>query len=172
MAVKHKNLYLYLTLACFIGIILIFVFDGYVGVYDTLVIDNGQFQQTVEADQWDMGRYGGLISTNMDRNGQIEFTYTVDNHRFSAYESDLQISLYFQQEKVDDILNTTIEAAAFKDSETKWTLDAAKIVPADYPAEQAYNAYILVKRRETERRVNIYINPGAYPSKTIVVPAP
>jgi hypothetical protein len=162
---------LYLTLACFLGIILIFVFDGYIGVYDTLVIDNGQFQQTVESDQWDPGRYGGLASTNIDRSGSVDFTYKVENHRFSSLQSDLQISLYFQQEKVADIYNGAIEAAAFKEGTYEWSLNSSDIVPADFPSDQPYNAYILLKRGDVEHRINIYVNPS-YPVKTIPVPLP
>jgi hypothetical protein len=165
--VKHKTLYLFLTLACFVGIILVFVFDGYMGVYDTLVMDNGQFPQTVEADQWDMERYGGLASTNMERGGRVVFTYKVANHRFSAYKSDVRISLYYQQEKVKDIFSGAIEAEAFEDGVIDWTVDAADIIPAEYPAEQAYNAYLLLNRGDVEHRINIYVNPSLYPIKVI-----
>jgi hypothetical protein len=170
MAIKHKTLYLFLTLACFVGITLIFIFDGYMGVYDTLVMDNGQYPQKVEADQWDTERYGGLASMNVERGGRIEFTYSVANHRFSAYKADVQTSLYFQQEKVADVYTGTIEAAAFKDGTIDWTVDAAEIIPANYPAEQPYNAYLLLKRGKIDHRINIYINPSAYQIKTITVP--
>lgn len=171
MAVKHKTLYLYLALVCFIGIILIFVFDGYMGVYDTLIMDNGQFQQKVEADQWDMDRYGGLAGTNMERGGRINFTYKVENHRFSSYKSDIQISLYYQQQKVSDIFSGEIEAAAFKEGTIDWSLGAGEIIPADFPSDQAYSAYLLLKRGDVEHRINIYVSPS-YPVKTVPVPAP
>ena len=38
MAAERRNLFLYLTLACFLGIIAIFIFDGYVGIYDTIYV--------------------------------------------------------------------------------------------------------------------------------------
>lgn len=171
MAVKHKTLYLFLALACFVGIILIFVFDGYMGVYDTLVIDNGQYQQRVEADQWDTDRYGGMAGTNVDRGGRISFTYTVENHRFSSLKSEFQISLYYVQEKVADVFSGDIEAAAFKNSTIDWSLNASEIVPADFPSDQPYSAYLLLKRGDVEHRINIYVNPS-YPVKTIPVPAP
>ena len=171
MTSKHKILYLFLTLACFIGIILIFVFDGYMGVYDTLVMDNGQFQQKVETDQWGSDGYGGMATISMDPGGSVKFTYTVENHRFSEYKSDLQIAMYYQQDKVADILSDTLAVKAFKNGETTWTLDAAKIVPADFPSGQAYNAYIILKRGDIERRIYVYVNPS-YPTKVIPVPAP
>jgi ABC-type amino acid transport substrate-binding protein len=171
MAVKHKTLYLYLALACFVGIIVIFVFDGYIGVYDTLDMDNGQYRMRIEPDQWDTDRYGGLAGTNVDRGGRINFTYTVENHRFSTFKSDIQISLYYLQEKVSDVYSGEIEAAAFNNGTIDWSVNANEIVPAVFPSDQAYNAYILLKRGDVEHRINIYVNPS-YPVKTIPVPAP
>ena len=73
MAVKHKNLYLFLTLACFLGIVLIFVFDGYMGVYDSLVMNNGQFPQTITSDQWDQQeKFGYLAQGVVDRVRRID----------------------------------------------------------------------------------------------------
>ena len=83
MAVKHKTLYLYLALACFLGIILIFIFDGYMGVYDSLTITSGERPQKIEADQWArQEKYGS--SASVERGGKVNFTYEVDNRTFST----------------------------------------------------------------------------------------
>ena len=59
-----KNLYLYLALACFLGIVLIFLFDGYLGVYDSLQADNGTYAQQVAAEQWqEQDRFEGTFAT-------------------------------------------------------------------------------------------------------------
>lgn len=171
MAVKHRNLYLYLALACFVGIILIFVFDGYMGVYDSTLMDNGQYQQRVETDQWaDQERYGYLASTGVERGGRIDFTYTVENHRFSEYSDTLEVSLWYGQEKISDIFTGTIYAGAFDNAELKWSLDTAGLVPGDYPAEQSYNVNMVIRRGDIERRINISINPSPYAIKTIPAP--
>ena len=170
MAVKHNNLYLYLTLACFLGIILIFIFDGYMGVYDTIVMDNGQYQQRVEADKWQTEKYGYLAMMIVERGGRIDFNYTVENHKYSAYSTDIKVSLYYGQEKLADLLTGTITAGAFNKGDTKWSLNASNIVPQDYPAEQSYNLNIIIRRGEIERKINININPSPYPAKAIPAP--
>ena len=68
MAVKHRNLYLYLTLACFLGIILIFIFDGYMGVYDSLTVTTGEQEDQIKADQWP--RQGRYWPTGVNRRGK------------------------------------------------------------------------------------------------------
>ena len=103
---KHKTLYLLLTLACFLGIILIFVFDGYMGLYDSLVMDNGQFPQTVDTEQWQQQqKFGFNPSVSVDRGSSVDFTYTVENHRFSAYSADVHVSLFFGVDKIADLVN-------------------------------------------------------------------
>jgi hypothetical protein len=172
MAVKHKNLYLYLTLACFLGIILIFIFDGYMGVYDSLVMDNGQYPQTVEADQWSQPeRYGYLTSTGVERGGRIDFTYTVENHRFSTYTDAVEVTLFYGQDKLADMVKEQIVARSFNKSELKWSLDSVKFVPSDYPAEQSYNLTMFIKRGGTERKILINITPSPYGIKP-PVPSP
>jgi hypothetical protein len=174
MAVKHKNLYLYLTLACFMGIILIFIFDGYMGLYDTLIMDNGQYQQKVEADQWSQPeRYGYLASAGVERGGIIDFTYTVENHRFSEYTADVSITLWHNKAKIGDIgfiPDKPTIIPAFDKAELKWSLDTSNIFPEDYPAEQGYNLNMVIRRGEIERKINININPSPYPVKTPLTP--
>ena len=168
MAAKHKNLFLYLTLACFLGIILIFVFDGYMGVYDTLVMDNGQFPQRIEADQWSQERYGYLASVGVERGNQVDFTYTVENHRFSQYTADVEVSFLHNKELIADIITAQLSAASFGEGELKWALDSANLVPADYPAEQSYNVNVVIKRGEIEREIIVNIYPSPYPAKPVI----
>lgn len=170
MAVKHKTLYLFLALACFLGIILIFVFDGYMGVYDSIVMDNGQFQQKVEADRWDSEKFGYLASTSVERGGGIEFTYTVENHRFSTYTANVGVSLWYGQEKLLDLANAEISAGAFSSGELTWTLETADLVPEDYPEDQGYFLDMIIIRGGIERRINININPSAFPKPVPVIP--
>ena len=55
MAAKRRNLFLYLTLVCFLGLIAIFIVDGYMGVYDTVYITAGEREQKIESDVWRRG---------------------------------------------------------------------------------------------------------------------
>src|SRR4030067_86051 len=104
MAVKRNNIFLYLALACFLGIILVFIFDGYMGVYDSLTINAGEFPQKIEADQWtQQDRYGYLPSSNIARSSRLPLTYDVDNRQFSSYTAQVEASVWHSQEKVIDL---------------------------------------------------------------------
>ena len=169
MAVKHKNLFLYLTLACFLGLILIFIFDGYMGIYDTLLIKSGEFPQKIEADQWArQEKYGS--SASVERGGKIDFTYEVDNRQFSSYTADIEVSVWHSQEKVRDLISQEMSIDSFDKGQLEWVVDTAELIPADIPPEQVYQFTVVIRRGEIERKVITHINPTPYPPKPIIAP--
>ena len=169
MTVKHKSLYLFLTLACFVGIILIFIFDGYMGVYDSLVMDSGPYSRaTVNTDQW--AEEFGFIGTGAERGSRVDFTYTVENHRFSRYSTTVEASAWYGAAKLKDLTNQALTVGPFGKGEVKWSLDTAELIPADYPAGQSYNLDVVIVNGDIERRVQVFINPS--PAGIKVVPAP
>jgi hypothetical protein len=171
MVGRHKTLYLLLALACFLGIIVIFIFDGYLGVYDTLRIDNGQFPQTITTEQWQQQEeFGYPPSVSVDRDRSVNLTYTVENHRFSAYSADVRVSLFYGVDKVGDVTAGRVESRAFGSGEFTFVVNAGDFLPADYPTDQSYNLNMLIERGDVERRVMVYINPG--PPKTITIQPP
>jgi hypothetical protein len=173
MATKHKNLYLYLTLVCFVGLILVFIFDGYMGVYDSLSITAGEFPQQIEADQWQQQeRYGYVPSASLARGESVSFDYMVENRGFSTYTASLDVSVWHGQQKVRDVLAQPVSVAAFGQGLVQWVVDSSQIIPADFPTDQSYDFTVVIKRDGMERRVIIYINPSPYVAKPIPVPAP
>ena len=84
---KRKNLYLYLALVCFIGIIAIFVVDGYLGVYDTIYMTAQEREQKVGADYWQRSRAkdDGFFFRTEWKN-PVYFRYVIDNNGFTAYK--------------------------------------------------------------------------------------
>ena len=89
MATKHRNLFLYLTLACFFGLIAIFIVDGYMGVYDTIYVTASERPQTIEADVW--LRQDSFWSIGVNRDETASFRYEVDNRQFSNYTADIEV---------------------------------------------------------------------------------
>jgi hypothetical protein len=170
MAVQRRNLFLYLTLICFIGIILIFIFDGYMGVYDSVSVTAGEFPQNIEADQWQQHeRYGYWPSVYVERGNSVDFDYRVDNHRFSIYMADVDVTLWRSQQKLSDLLTEKLTVKSFDSGQVKWSLDTAKIVPADFPPEQSYDCTVVINRGEIERRIIINVNPAPYSPKPVIV---
>jgi len=166
MAVKHKILYLYLALACFLGIVLIFIFDGYMGVYDTLTVKSGEEERKIEDATWERDYW----STAVNWGEKAYFSYEVDNRRFSTYMADIEVTAWHSLEKVSDILSQTVSINAFGKEQVEWIIDTAELVPADAPPEQGYEFTMIIQRGEIERRFIVHVRSSEYPVK--VIPAP
>jgi len=177
----RKNLFLYLTLACFLGLIAIFVVDGYLGVYDTVYITTGEQSWKVEADVWqrqyptytpapiyeepypEEGK--GVYYMPANREEKISFRYEVDNRVFSTYTADTEVSVWHSQQKVRDLISQPMSISAFDKGQSEWVIDNTELLPKDIPPEQSYQYSVIIKRGEIERRIVVSINPVGYPRK-------
>ena len=168
MAIKRKNLFLYLTLACFTGLIAIFITDGYMGIYDTVYITAGEREQKIEADFW--LRQDRIWSTGTNWGEKVFFRYEVDNRQFSSYTADIEVSVWRSQEKVRDLISQPILIGAFDKGQLEWTVDTTELLPGGIPAEQRFEYTVIIKRGEIERKIIVYLNPLAYTPKSVPVP--
>ena len=166
MATKRNNLFLYLTLACFLGIILIFVFDGYIGIYDDLVVTSGEREERVDAEVW--MREDPYRSTSVEWGEKAFFRYEVDNRRFSAYTADIEVSLWHSQKKVADLAAMQLLLGSFGKGQIEWVLDTAELVPADIPPELGYDFTVVIKRGDIERSLVTHVRPMPYPQKAVI----
>ncbi len=133
MATKHKNLFLYLTLACFFGLIAIFIVDGYLGVYDTVYITTGEYPQEIGPDYWQSQRRSFAYPYHIGaRWGEpVHFQYEIDNRRFSTYTSTVEVTVWKSNEKVVDLFSQNISVAAFDKVIVDWTLPALELERTD-----------------------------------------
>ena len=168
MAIKRKTVYTYLTLACFLSIIAIFIVDGYLGNYDTLYITAGEREQKIEADSW--MRQDRSWSTGVSRGEKVFFRYEVDNRRFSGYTADIEVSVWHSQEKVRDLVSQPMSIAAFDKGQLEWVIDTAELLLSDIPPEQSYQYTVIIKRGEIERKIIVNVNPTPYLPKPAPVP--
>ena len=166
----RKNLFLYLTLACFFGLIAIFIVDGYMGIYDTIYITTGERESTIEPDSWLQQNKFRSVGVNWEE--KVFFRYQVDNRRFSSYSADIDVSVWHSQEKVCDLLSQQLTVDAFDKEQLEWVVDTAEFLPSDIPPEQSYEFTVIIKRGQIERNIIVYINPSAYSSEAKVVPVP
>lgn len=169
MATKNRGLFLYLTLACFFGLIAIFIVDGYMGVYDTVYLTTGEREQKIDADTW---RYGdNYLSAGVNRGEKTFFRYEIDNRRFSSYSANIEVSVWRSQEKISDLGTYPVSIGAFDKQEITWAVDAAAILLPDALPEQSYEYTVSIKREEIERNIILRINPAVYPEiRPIAVP--
>ncbi len=166
MATKIKNLYLYLALACFLGIVAIFIVDGYMGIHDTVYVTAGEQEQRIETDSWSKDN-GIWWSVRTNWGEKVFFRYEIDNRQFSSYSADIEVSVWRSQEKVLDLLSEQIQIASFDSGQLEWVVDTSELEPA--PSEQTYEYTVLIKRGEEERRIILYLGP--YDLSKFPVPA-
>ncbi len=172
MATKRRNLYLYLTLVCFIGLIAIFIVDGYMGVYDTIYVTAGEREERIEADYWLRQGQGlpggkGAYYTSANWEEKMFFRYEVDNRRFSTYSADIEVSVWRMREKVLNLVLQPIEVAPFDKGIVEWVLDTAELKPDDISLEQGYEFSVIINRGEIERQVILYVNPSPFPKAPV-----
>lgn len=166
MVTKRRNLFLYLSLACFFGLVTIFIVDGYLGVYDTVYVTSGEYEQVIEPDFW--MRQDRPWSTGVNWGEKVFFRYEVDNRQFSRYTADTEISVWHGQEKVLDLISQQMSVTAFGKAELEWIIDTTQLLSA--LPEQSYQYSVIIRRGEIERQIIVNVNPFAYPPKP--VPAP
>jgi hypothetical protein len=174
MAAKQKTLYLCLTIACFVGLIAIFIVDGYMGVYDTVHVTAGEREQRVEADfwlrsaKWDNGAW----NTQANRGDKVFFRYEVDNRRFAAYSADIEAAVWSGPIKQRDLISRQISIDAFDKVELEWVVDTSGLRPSGLPPERSYQFSVIITRGEIERRIIVNVNPIGAPPRPVPLPPP
>ena len=164
MTVKHKYVYLALALACFLGIILIFVFDGYMGVYDSFVIDNGEYAVEIESDYWE--RQDTYWFYNIEWGGVANFTYEIDNRRFSAYSSEINVSVWDDNEKLEVLHAQPFNVPSFDKWRTEWVIDTSMYLPEE-SSDLNYNFTLIVSHHDFQRRIIINVSPVPKPAPPV-----
>ena len=162
----RRNLFLYLTLACFFGLVAIFIVDGYLGIYDTVYVTSGEYEQKIESDFWT--QRDESWSTGVNWGEKVFFRYEVDNRQFSGYTPDIEVSVWRGQEKIRDLISQQMSIATFDKGQLEWVIDTNELLPTQ--PEQNYQYSVIIKRGEIERKIIVSINPIGYPLKS--VPAP
>jgi hypothetical protein len=153
-----RNLYLYLALACFLGIVLIFLFDGYLGVYDSLKADGNRGLQEIPAEQWlDPGRDGAMFM-NIDQEGYLDFTYTISNRRFIGFSEEVRVTVVDGTGVPLQLADEVLTAGAFGNGEITWTLDAGQLQPPGTTSEGGYSVDLFIRRDNVTRQITLYVN--------------
>lgn len=157
MITRRRLIYLYLALTCFVGFIIVFFVDGYMGVYDTLYMTAGEREQKVELHQW--LRTGGVWGGGARWGEKAFFCYEISNQKFSTYSADIEVSLWHDEELVRPLVSQHLQIGGFGKGTLEWMLDTVELLPDDAPPPRhSYNKYyILIKSGEMERKLKFYI---------------
>ncbi|MBA7604408.1 hypothetical protein ES703_11528 [subsurface metagenome] len=152
---QRKNLYLFLTIAFFLAIIAIFIFDGYMGIYDTVSITTQEREDIIEPDYWLRNDYPQY--TWAEEGQDIYFRYELDNRRFSTYSTDVEAAIWFGETKHSVLISQPVAIGGFDKEELEWTVDTGMLRPPDIPENQDYEFSVIIKRDGVERRIIVTI---------------
>jgi len=119
-----RNIFLYLALVCFIAIVVIFVFVGYLGIYDTVYVTTGEYTQEIGPDFWQgqSNRNDHPYRIRAEWGEPVHFRYQIDNRRFSSYSTTVEASLWKSGEKVIELFSQNISISNFDKAAMDWTL--------------------------------------------------
>jgi hypothetical protein len=181
MKKKPKRQFLYLAIACFAGLIAVFILDGYLGVYDTFHVSVGEYPpQTIEADYWlhqGSGEYYtperpvgsdkelyAYCCIGADWSQDISFEYVIENHKSASYSADVQASLWKGNEKVVDLFSQSVSVGPFREAEVEWVLSSEDLGIPVPVSGQSYDYTVRVNRGDVERRIIVsFYNPQEGP---------
>ena len=150
-AKKSRKIYLYLSVVCLAGILVIFVIDGYLGVYDTIYITVQEREHEVDPDYWQRSRvrdYG--YSTRANWGEPVHFRHEVDNRRFSGYSTTVEVSVWKGGTEIIELLDRTISVGAFDKLTVDWTLQPGELERSGFGIGE-YT--VKVKHGGMERRI-------------------
>jgi hypothetical protein len=173
MAVKRRYLFLYLAIACFAGLVAVFIVDAYLGVYDTIYVTTGEYEQKIEADYWQRPesawptQYENAWPIQATVGDQIPFRYEIENHQFSTYSTLVQASVWKENEKVDDLFSRDVSIGRFGKETVTWSL-ATEELPDLIPGWPAQFT-IKINRGDIERKIILDLN---YPEAPAAIPVP
>jgi len=167
-----RNLYLYLAIACFIGIIAIFVVDGYLGIYDTFYITAGEHEQEIEPDYWLRSKYQGYsypYHIGAEWGETVHFRYEIDNRCFSSYSTLIMASVWKENEKIFDLFSEDRSIKPFSKVLVEWTLDSEELQARRFSVGE-YT--VKIERKGIERKIIVgYRSPSLEPLYPII-PSP
>jgi hypothetical protein len=162
-----RYLYLGLSLACFAGILGIFIVDGYLGVYDILYITYDEYEREIEFDnQWvpesEGAYYGGEIAFGKP----AYFRYQIENRTFSSYEDRLTVSVWEGGNKLVDLVDKQVKITSFGSAVVEWTLTSDELATSVINEEYS-NYTIRISSSSRERKVIF-----GYRVRSIIPPPP
>lgn len=187
MAVKRRRLFLYLAIACFAGLMTVFIVDGYLGIYDTIFVTAREYTQKIEADYWlrqgpeyypypQPPRPEGEDETaycciGANEGDTIFFRYQIANHQSSTYSTDIQASVWRENEKIVDLFSGDVSIGPFDNETVAWKLSSDDVKTDGIGAGMSRRFTVKINRGDIERKIIIdFYYPEAPPIPQTVPP--
>jgi len=166
MVKKPKRLFLYLAIASFCGLVAIFITDGYMGVYDTITVTVGEYDEEIRASEWeDEDTYWIYDDT---ATAKIYFSYKIDNNQLDEYATNIQASVWQENKKITDLFSQDVSIAQLEHVTVEWTLAKEDIGYTDPAPNTRVNYTVRINRDDVEREIIVsFYNPEG-----IIIPKP
>jgi hypothetical protein len=169
MPPMRGKLFLYLALACFLALIVIFVADGYMGIYDTTYVTTEERERVIEADYWlqEHPAPSGIkiaYDIHTEWGQKVFFRYEIDNRLFSTYSTVVEASLWQENEKLLDLFSEAKTIEPFGKAVAEWTLSTDEL---EEPVAGTSTEYtIKISWGEVERNIVVdFYYPVEYPPR-------
>ncbi len=166
MVRKPKRLFLYLAIACFAGLVAIFIVDGYMGIYDTINITVGEREEEIKASYWERSDVSWWITASTSE--KVSFSYRIDNNQLSEYSTHIEASVWHENEKVIDLFSQDISIARLDEATVEWTLSRDDLDDTGLAADERAEYTIRINRGDVERRIIV----AYYSSEVPLFPKP
>jgi len=158
---RPKRLFLYLAIACFAGLVSIFIVDGYMGIYDTINATVGEREEEIRASYWeDKDDYSLYEDSSAEK---ISFTYRIDNNQLSEYSTRIEASVWQENEKVIDLFSQDISVARFDEVTVEWILARGDLGDTYPEANESINYTVRINRGDVERRIIVSYYYSEFP---------
>jgi len=162
MALKRRHRFLYLAIACIAGLAAIFIVDGYLGIYDTVYITIGEYEQKIEPVWW-------LWEENSWSSGarwgeKVSFRYEIENHQFSTYSTRIEASVWKENERVIDLFAEDKSIEPFGRVRVEWTLSSEELESAGFGIDEYADYTVKINYGDVERKIIVnFYSPGVVP---------
>jgi len=166
MIKRPKRLFLYLAIASFCGLVTIFITDGYMGVYDTITVTVGEYDQEIRSSHWDEEDTYPIYDDTTTAN--IYFSYKIDNNQLEEYTTSIQVSVWQEGEKVADLFSQDVSIARLEDATVDWTLVKEDIGYNEPALNTSVEYTVRINRDDVERRIIVSI----YNPEGVIIPKP
>jgi len=154
-----RNIYLGLTLAFFLSLISVFVFDGYMGVYDTVRVTTTQEgEQVMEPDSWLHDDYDYRHYVWTEEGQDISFHYELENRCLSDYTANVEVAIWFGETKHSTLLSQAVTVPSFDTEEFSWTIATGTLRPGDIAANYDFEFSVVIERDGVELRIVVHVS--------------
>lgn len=138
---RKKNLSLFVSIFCIIGILSIFFFDAYLGIYDSLSYTDGEHTRELIGE-----RYVRNIYTN--HGNKLHFEYEITNNNFKDHETHVVVTVFISGDEILILHSSVITVESFDSVTVGWILDSSQL-------NSDVNYYLEIDTVEHQRSVRM-----------------